>query len=236
MTPRCSTPGGPFAGSRMTRPTRRPDRRALWNWSAAIACRDESSAIAMAAPGADRVAPHVLVAPSVPIDFPSQRGLDAVRARVQDLRRVVWRRRGTEGYFPGTIFYVDGREARFRSLRWSDDGVIVLLADGPRRAPFNDIAELHLPRADNWHTYYTALAIKNPACDARLFQAETADHLIVTTSLERFQARSLGGDQRQWYHMFQPSWSLDPLWVRHATIEWRRFWDPHEVPLSILAA
>jgi hypothetical protein len=185
--------------------------------------------------GAERVAPHVLVAPTVPLDFPAHRALDAVRVRAQDLRRVVWRRRGTDGYFPGTLFYTDGREARFRSVRWSDDAVIVLLADGPRRAAFNDIAELHLPRADNWNAYYTALAITNPACDDRLIQAETSDHLIVTTSLARFQPRSLGGEQRQWYHMFQPAWSLDPLWARHASIVWRRFWRPHEVPLSVLA-
>ena len=32
-----------------------------------------------------------------------------------------------------------------------------------------------------------------------------------------------------------PIWSLDPLWVRHTQVKWRRFFLPHEVPLSLIS-
>ncbi len=110
--------------------------------------------------------------------------------------------------------------------------MIVLLAEGTRRVPFSDIAELHLPARGAWDAYYETLAVLSADCTARLMRIETFAGLVATTSLSRFQARAISGDPHGWFHLLEPAWSLDPFWVRHTSVQWRRFFLPQEVPLS----
>ncbi len=179
---------------------------------------------------------HLLIVPEIGLDLPGQGPRPSLRVRVADVRRIVWHRRASEKYRPNTVFLADGSEVVFRSLRWSSSAVTLLMAEGTRKVGFAEIAELHLPRRDNWDAYYDTLAQLTPACDARLMQVETSGGLVATCSLNRLRAHSTtGSDPQGWYHMLQPAWSLDPLWLRHASINWRRWWLPQNVPLSILA-
>jgi hypothetical protein len=182
----------------------------------------------------ERLAAHLIVKPEIGVDYPDQIARSVVRVLASALRRVVWQRRGSDRYQPGTLFYVDGRQTPFRTLRWSSDAVLVLLEDGSRRVPFSEIAEVHLPRRDAWDAYYDALAVLTPDCTARLMRVETVSGLVALVSLDRFQARAVSGDSSGWYHMLQPAWSLDPLWVKHSTIAWRRFFQPQQVALSMI--
>ena len=155
-----------------------------------------------------------------------------MRVTLPSLRRVVWQRRSTDQYAPGTLFYLDGRQVPFRSVRWAPTSVVLLMAEGTRRVSFSDIAELHMPARDPWDAYYESVAALTADCTARLMRIETFAGLVATTSLSRFQARAMSGNPQDWFHLLAPAWSLDPFWVRHTHIQWRRFFLPHEVPLA----
>jgi hypothetical protein len=89
-----------------------------------------------------------------------------------------------------------------------------------------------MPARDPWDAYYESLAVLTADCTARLMRIETFAGLVATTSMSRFQARAMSGNPQDWFHLLAPSWSLDPFWVRHTHIQWRRFFLPPEVPLA----
>ncbi len=188
--------------------------------------------------------PYVLVEPTEPLNGP-EGGPEGprrstLRVSVRWARRVVWERRGSDVYRPGTLYFRDRRAQRFRSLRWGETAVRLLLADvdaaGTLEVPFADIAELHLPAIDSWDAACEQLAMLDPEGRAGLFQLETEGGLRVTGSLERFLARSNGGenDPKSWLHGVAPAWSPDAVWVRHRQIRVRRYFQPGELPLTLL--
>ena len=186
---------------------------------------------------------HLLVEPDLVLDWPDSGFALRQRIRVSTewLRRVVWEPRSADShqsarYQPGTIFFRDGRQVPFRSLRWLETGVRVLLEEGTHDVPFGEMAELHLPAVSPWESHLNQLSVLAPDATSRLMRIEGADGLQITTSLERFQARSHGtsSDNKNWIHLFQPAWSLDTLYVKHSTIRLRQFFAPHELPLTWL--
>ena len=182
----------------------------------------------------DPLPAHFLVRPEVALTPPSP-GSDApIRVLSRFIRRVVWQRRERGQYQPSTIFLKDGRSFAYRAVRLADGLVNLLTADGQRRVFFSEIAELHLPVVDGWASYLDELSVLAPVVTSRLLQVESVQGLIVTASWERFATRGDGGPQNsaQWVHGLQPAWSLDLLWVPSGTIWMRRFFAPHEIPLS----
>ena len=177
---------------------------------------------------------HLLVDPEVAVEWPDPRQRRQLRVLTRWLRRVVWQARGSDSYQPGTVFYLDGRQVAYRALRWTEEGVRLLLAEGTSEVPFSQIAELHLPSQDAWNAYFEQAAIVCPDGNSRLLQIETDNGVRVTASTERFQARNNGSHADHWFHGFQPAWCLEPLWLRHRTIRVRSYFAPHEVTLSRL--
>ena len=76
----------------------------------------------------------------------------------------------------------------------------------------------------------------SPTAASLLMTIESIHGLKATASLERFEARSIGkeGEPNNWLHAFQPSWSLDGLYVYHRQIRHRQFFAVHEVPLTAI--
>ena len=175
--------------------------------------------------------PHLLVVPYGPLDLPDTAPRGHVRVTVSWLRRIVWQR-VAEGYQPRTLFLPDGRRLEFRSCRFTATAVQLLRDEGIREVPFSDVAELHLPPADPWEAYFEQLAALAPGENARLVYLETVSGLRATSTTERFQAQGTGDRPASWYHLCQPGWSLDPLWLAHEAIRVRRYFRPNEVPLS----
>jgi len=179
-----------------------------------------------------RLPPHVLVAPLVRLDYPDEtQTRSTIRATTEWIRRVVWTPLGVP-YRPQTLYCADGRELSYRAVRFDEATIRLLCEDGIQDIPLGDVAELHMPPADPWEAYFQQLAELAPEGASRLVQLETAEGLRLTGSDERFQARARSGEPTGWYHLFQPAWSLDALWVQHTTIRLRCYFLPHEVPLS----
>ncbi len=168
-------------------------------------------------------------------NFPGVQPANPLRVLTRWVRRVVWQRRSSEAYEPGNLFYVDGRRITFRAIRWNSASAFLLLESSTQEVPFHDVAEIHLPEVDTWTAYLEQLAFISPAATARLMQWETQQGLRATASLERFQAKPSGNanDPNAWWHLIQPAWSIDPIWVNHRLIRTRRFFAPNEVPLSL---
>ena len=179
---------------------------------------------------------HLIVNPLAELQPPDDPLQSEIRVGIEFVRRVVWQRRGTEDYRPGTVWLRSGGMLTFRSLRWSDGAITLLTNDGVKELTFGELAEVHLPKVDPWNCYYEQLAVLSPGLKSRLIQLETNDGSCWTTSTERFQARHHGDRNRpdQWYQLLQPAWSLDPIWLRYRTIRIWRFYVPTDVPLSLM--
>ncbi len=182
----------------------------------------------------EHIPAHLMVRPMVDLQPPEDPQIGDIRIGLDWLRRVVWQKAAAEEYRPGTVWLRNGGLQTFRTLRWSDDAVTLLTADGIKELSFADIAEVHLPKQDPWVSYYEQLAALSPQLKSRLMQMDTVDGSRWTTATERFQARHHGDRNRpeQWYQLLQPAWSLDPIWLRYRTIRTWRFHAPTDVPLS----
>lgn len=180
-----------------------------------------------------RVPPHVIVAASTAVDWPDGPPRPHLRVTLPWIKRIVWQRVARR-YEPRTLFLLDGRQVAFRSARFTAEGVQVLREGEIREFGLGELAELHFPPADPWDAYLDQLAGLCPRPGVRLVRWETTTGVRVTGSTERFQARAHGpADQpARWFHLIQPAWCLDPLWVRHETIRVRAYFLPHEVPLT----
>ncbi len=180
-----------------------------------------------------RLAPHMTVAVSTPVDRPDGPSRSNLRVTLPWLKRIVWQR-VTHRYQPRTLFLADGRQVTFRSVRFSAAGVQVLREGGIREFGLGETAELHFPPIDPWDAYFDQLSGLSPGPGARLVRWETTTGIRVTGTTERFQARPHGAAEQpaNWYHLVQPAWCLDPLWIRHDTIRVRAYFMPHEVPLT----
>ena len=177
---------------------------------------------------------HFLVRSDLTLAPPNPAGDMPLRIAARFVKRIVWQRRERDLCQPSTVFLRDGRELAYRAIRMGDGVVQLLVADGQRKLYFNEIAELHFPAHEPWEPYLDELAVLAPDGATRLLQIETTQRLIATTSWERVTSRGEGGPQsfHQWVVGVQPAWSLDVLWVSSSTIWMRRYFAPHEVPLS----
>jgi hypothetical protein len=186
----------------------------------------------------ERLPPHLLVAASIRTAWPERLSHPEVRVTLPWLRRIVWQRVAQQ-YQPRTLFFPDGRQLEYRSIRFTDAGVQVLRQEGIREFTFGDLAELHLPAMDPWEAYVQQLAALGLESDTRLVYLETSSGLRATSTTARFQARPQQGRRQgpadqsaRWLHLVQPPWSLEPLWLRFDAIRTRQYFLPHEVPLS----
>lgn len=178
--------------------------------------------------------PHLLLKPLAELsqpDFSSGAGL--IRLSTRWVKRVV-REPVNARFTPSTVWLRGGGQVEFRSLRWGAEGVTLLTEAGLRTLAFADLAEIHLPAADDWQAYPEMLAVLTPDLSATLLQIETRDGSRFTTSTERFQARHWGDRKRNesWLQFLQPTWAFDPVWVRYPTVTGWRWFDPAEPPLS----
>jgi len=175
--------------------------------------------------------PHLLVESGFKL-HDSRQGSRPIRVLSRLVRRIVLRGSGVGGYRPATLILRDGVHRNYDRLRWINEGVEVLDDKGTTSVPLSEIAELHLPRVDPWDAHFEQLAVLAPNGKARLMQLETVDGLRVTCSGHRFTASGNAGSPQSWVHLVQPIWSLDPFSLAHSRIRLRRFYAPHEVPLS----
>jgi hypothetical protein len=178
----------------------------------------------------------VVVAPAAAVDWPEVKRLAGLPVAARWLRRVVWHARDDDRYRPGTLFYLNGRQIEFRGLRWSKKSIRLLLEHETREVSFGEIAELHLPRPAPWDVWFDQLATLLPDGVGLVMQVETGDGVRATASTARASAAAHGdaGKPDNWYHAVQPAWSPEPLWLRHRGIRVRRFFLPHEVPLTVI--
>lgn len=165
-----------------------------------------------------------------------------VRVASEFVRRIVLVPRVGPPLPPATILTRAGREVGFRSLRFSGSGVIILGAQGVQRLRFEDIMEIRMADRDPWEAYFRMVAWLAPqaaaapgdAAAARLMRAEADDGLVATVAVEPLIATGDAKKPRSWQLRAQPAWSLDPLWIPHASVRRWIVFAAHEVPLSLI--
>jgi hypothetical protein len=185
--------------------------------------------------------PHLLVQPLSSVDLPGKKPRPHVRVASEFVRRVVLVPRRGRPLPPATILTRDGREVGFRSLRFVGAGVIILVDGGPQRLSFDEIAEIRLADRDPWEMYPRMVAWLAPqaatspadAAVARLMRVETDDGMVATTAVDPLHGTGDARRQLSWLILAQPAWSLDPLWLPHASVRRRIVFSATEVPLSL---
>lgn len=167
--------------------------------------------------------------------WPDGQFQDHVDVFATAVKRVVWKS-VEKKYQPGWAFLADGRRIRYRAVQWTEKGVRLLTDEGIQQLAFDELAELHLPGLDPWESVIRARVGLITGPDDILMEIDCADGMRVTTSLKRFWPRARGDKSvpDSWYHMVQPPWSVQPLWIPYRAVVWRRFYGPGEVPLTRL--
>ncbi len=183
--------------------------------------------------GMDRPA-SLLVEPLTAPDRPIPDVPIRVRVPVERLRRVVWEERTPRTLRPNTLFYRDGRQTSFRSLRWAPGGARILVEKGTEEISWDDIAEVHLSEGDPWEEYADRMAILSPDASARLVRLDTTAGARLTVSTERMRVTGDVSKPESQLFVVQPAWSLDPLTIPQAIIAAETFFQPWEAPLTDL--
>ena len=180
---------------------------------------------------------YLVVEPLVEVDFPGRPTTPYLRVSTRWLKRVVFEKiAGVPAeWHPGTAFLHDGSHVSFRVVRWSGSGLSLLTESGVRQLLYSQLAELHLPRRNDWDTYFEQLAVLTPDLSARMIQAETSLGVRITVSTERFSAKHSGDKTKSenWYPLLHPAWSLDPITLPFRTIRSLRFFTPEQPPMSL---
>jgi len=173
------------------------------------------------------------VVPAVPIDWPEASASTPLLVSTRWIRRIWWQR-PNQTYEPGTLRDRQGRRMQFRSLRFGQEGIRVLTADGIQQFPYEALAELHLPAQDPWEAWLEQLAVLAPDGKTRLIQLETRHGLRATVSWQRMEIHHRGNpnDANGWYQMIQPAWAQRPIWTPFREVRLWCFYRPEEVPLS----
>ena len=158
-----------------------------------------------------------------------------VRVRRDRVRRIVWREDAPRRHRPRTLVTPDGSEIAFRSLRWQEAGVLVLLDGGEtERYAFTELAALNLPPRDEpWDAWFDELAGSAPALDDPLVRVQTDQGLLLTSPVSRV---SHVADGKLWsnsgFFLLRPSWSLDGFTVSDGHVVAMGCFLPTEVPLA----
>ena len=179
----------------------------------------------------------LVVEPLLSIDLPGQPTTPFIRIDTRWLRRVVFQKRSTnpQRYRPGTVFLHDGSQLAFRVVRWSEAALSILTESGVQTLLFSQVAELHMPTTNPWDVYFEQLATLSPNLESRLFQVETSKGLTLTGSVERYRPQFSGDKNKSenWYPLFQPAWSIDPISVPFKEIRTWRFFSAQEPPMTL---
>ncbi len=183
-----------------------------------------------------RLPPHLLVRPAISVRRPNTEFDMPVRITSEHVRRVVWQSVASEPTLPSTVVLRSGQRLTFRALRWTSDGISLLLEDGVRNLAFSELAEVHLAGGDAWETFLDHAATVLPSGKGRLAQLETDDGLVALTSVERLRPETHGDNRKSndWYQAIQPAWSLDTFWLPFSSIKVWRFFPPERVPVTLL--
>lgn len=173
------------------------------------------------------------VVPAVPVDWPEASASTPLVVSARWIRRIWWQR-PQPGYEPASLIDRQGRRVKYRSLRFGQEGVRVLTADGVQQFPYEALAELHLPAQDPWEAWLEQLAVLAPDGKTRLVHLETRQGLRAAASWQRMQIYHRGNpnDANQWHQMIQPAWAQRPIWTPFREVRLWCFFSPQEVPLS----
>lgn len=170
-----------------------------------------------------------------PLSAPDQPAPDVpvrIRIPVERIRRVVWEERTPRLFRPNTLYYRDGRQTTFRSLRWEAGQVRLLVEQGVETVAWDDLAEVQLAEPDAWTEHAEQTLVLMPEAAGRAVRFETTSGARLTTSLERLRATGDVAKPESQIFVLQPAWSLDALTIPLRYVTSQTIFAPEEAALS----
>lgn len=141
---------------------------------------------------------------------------------------------------PGVVLLADGSQLAVRSLRWRQDGLALLTAEGVREVSFGELGDVVFPGVELAPAVVadSLTAGSNPSARILRFAAAGGSLLTaaqVSRNVERVRSRREGSVLEVVYYI-QPAWSSHPLAILEHEIAWVGYRSAREAPLSLLPA
>jgi len=152
---------------------------------------------------------------------------ETVAVRESAVKRIVQGRVSRDDFEPGRVRLRDGRRLAAKSVRFEPDGVKFLTDDEVVTVSFDDLQELHIPKADLSAAVLEDGVWSQPDGRGTVARVRTTGGTQVTFTRRLLQRN--GGAIA-----LQPNWSLETLEVATNSIVWLTLRDTDEVPLSLL--
>lgn len=165
--------------------------------------------------------------------------------RADRVVRIVSEQAATGRRDPGTLVFAGGRTAKATAVRWTQDGVKALTADGIVDVRFDELVDLDVPKVDLLAAVLDDGLYPPLDGESLIGRLETVDGAVLTyrRSLTRVADETPTRPSRRrdtprpkrLLHL-QPSWALSPILVPTDVIYQRTYRAADEIPLSLLPA
>jgi hypothetical protein len=183
---------------------------------------------------------RLLVVLAPPLVTADPRGL-AVRAdRVLRLVSAASEKISSE---PGTLLPIHRAQVMTTAVHWTEDGVKALTQDGVLALPFQEIADLYVPKIDVMEAVLDDSRYPPLGPGAILGRLETVDGAVLTyhrrmtlVAVSQTPAKGSTNSGATAYLHLQPSWSLAAILAPVESVWRQSFRAAGEVPLSLLPA
>lgn len=140
---------------------------------------------------------------------------------------------------PGILRLLDGRQLTARAMRWREQGLAVLTAEGIVEVEFADVAEVVFPAVDRNEAVLVDNVWAGEGHRAAIGRIQTKGGAALTTarvSREQDAGRRRGRLSSEVLYYVQPAWADEPLAIPEEEIAAVGYRASDEAPLSCLAA
>jgi hypothetical protein len=140
---------------------------------------------------------------------------------------------------PGTVLLADGRRLLARAIRWREQGLVILTAEGLVEAAFDDLADVVFPNLDRAAAVIDDNLWATSGSGPAIARFQTTSGAVVTASRvsrEQDPARRRGRITNAILYYVQPAWSDQPLAIPEDEIVCCGYRAADEAPLSLFSA
>ncbi len=157
----------------------------------------------------------------------------AVRILATSISRVAANGNQARPFTPGLVVYTDGREVVAKAIKWTPAGLQLLLARSAEVVSWDKLAEFHVHDRRSSETVTDDLKAQRSGMVNLLARMTTKSGGMLTCHCLHWAGAKVGWN---YFHVLQPAWSKDRIFVPVGNIVSVGYREVNEVPLSLLDA
>jgi hypothetical protein len=156
---------------------------------------------------------------------------NTLRIRTDSIRRIVFTQPSSQPYVPGLVVYRDDQKEIAKQMKWTPDGLRLLLDRTVKFVTWDQLAEFHVPHPAVFDTILRDSMVPPKSDLDILGRLSTRAGATLTYHCDRVFSTKV---RWTYYHLVQPAWAdtgilvpIDDIY----SVDYRR---ANEVPLSLL--